>query len=739
MPGMGRVKEFVGLIVSCVVVFVTTGCVAVLSLAVWRLIARDVGSSLYTWTAILGLGLSGLCLGGRLGGWAADRYHARRVLAVVYALFSAACVGIILLSNALAGWGWLWQLSWPVHVFLHIGLVLGLPSVLLGAIGPATVKETLDLGLTPGRTVGDLFTWAAGGAVLGVFMAGFYLIPRFDNVMMIWAIGAVMLAIAMLYWISCWALYLWAMIFGTLATMGMAPAPWAYEAGVGAHLREPNDPSVLYEAQTAYGRVAVRRLSTRPERRLFEQDQDEGSEIVVGQLTNLQAIETQICAALARGLLAGKAAPSMMVIDGRGYVLARYLQASWPQGYVEVVEVDPGVTEAAIRAFDLEEDTAVETVRMDARHYVEQLIKSEDLRRYDLICSDVRRDGSAPFQVVTKEFNEKIAGRLTEDGVYIVTLTDAYDSGRFLGAVVETLGQTFPHIYVLGHRLAQALQPETFVVAAARRPLDPAAMLTVYDEHMMFWLLDQSDRAEVKEKGQGVVLTDDLAPVENLLAPAVGRAGPRKLARKCLRQAEAFRDRGMYDRSIEMYRRAVALEPLVSVRAYDEIGSMRLAQEDLQGAEEAWREAIRSREKLELWEPEIASVYMNLGMLLKRMNESTEARQPLRQAARWFRVDLQRRENSAVLWERLGDTLVLTGDLKDASEAFEKALALEPENAGHYKKLAKVYESQRRYGEAIGVAKRHVTLLKLRGAKDEAFQLQQYVELLEYEKVKAGK
>ncbi len=51
----------------------------------------------------------------------------------------------------------------------------------------------------------------------------------------------------------------------------MAPAQWAYEAGLAAHLREASDPSVIYEDQTAYSYLTVRRLSERPDRRVFQQ------------------------------------------------------------------------------------------------------------------------------------------------------------------------------------------------------------------------------------------------------------------------------------------------------------------------------------------------------------------------------------------------------------------------------------------------------------------------------------
>lgn len=733
---MGKAKGLLGLFASCAIVFFSGGCVVVLALVVWRLMARDVGTSLYAWTAMLGVSLGGMCLGGRLGGRMADRYHARRVLAVLYALLSAACVGIVILSHLLGGWIWLWELSWPVHVCLHVAIVLCLPSLLLGTIGPVQFKTMLDLGLAPGRTVGAMFTWAGAGAIIGTLLAGLYVIPRFDSVTIIWAIGAAMLGVALLYWISCWAFYLWAMIFGALATMGMAPAQWACEAGVAAHLREPNDPGLIYRRQTAYDYLTVRRLAERPDRRAFEQGQRMPVEVTIGDIVSSQSFEAEICAGLTKGLNTGKVSPAMMLIGARGYVLARYLQSSWPAGRVTVVEADPGVTRVAAETLGLESDTPIETVNADGRYHVEQLIRQDQAGVYDFIYQDLAADCEVPFQLVTTEFNAKIAHLLADDGLYMLTLVDTFETGRFLGAVVETLEQAFPHVHVIGHKIARPSWPEPFVVVATRRAFDPAALLPAGDAHAVFRLLDESDITHLKDTSDGLILTDDLAPVDTLLAPVAWRLGPKKLASRYLCQGRMLRDQKSYDLSAEAFARVAELDPLLSVCAWNAIGQMRLAQEDWPAAEVAFRNAIRLRDEMDLRRTEIGSVHMNLGMLLRRLNRAAQAAEQWKLAADWFRVDLERSPDQAVEWERLGDTLVLTGDLKEASEAFSRAVALEPENAAHYRKLAKALETQRRYDEAIAVARRHIELLKARGAREEALRVGHYVELLEYERVK---
>ena len=72
-------------------VFISSFCIMVLELVAARLIARYLGSSLYTWTAVIGVVLGGITLGNYVGGRIADHYPARKSLAVLFAICSFGC------------------------------------------------------------------------------------------------------------------------------------------------------------------------------------------------------------------------------------------------------------------------------------------------------------------------------------------------------------------------------------------------------------------------------------------------------------------------------------------------------------------------------------------------------------------------------------------------------------------------------------------------------------------------
>ena len=107
-------------------------------------------------------------------------------------------------------------------------------------------------------------------------------------------------------------------------------------------------------------------------------------------------------------------------------------------------------------------------------------------------------------------------------------------------------------------------------------------------------------------------------------------------------------------------------------------------------------------------------------------------------AVQEFRVELEVNPSAVVTWEWLGDTSAALRDYPGASDAFAQAVSLEPRNPAHYQKLARALEFQQRYDEAVAVVRRHMKLMQEQGRRDLVTQLQQYIELLQYKKVKVS-
>ena len=472
---MSKSKTFLPILIPSATVFFSSAFIMVLELVAGRLIAKHLGASLYTWTSVIGVVLAGITIGNYLGGRIADRFNARKALSVLFGISSVACVLVVVSNNIVGNWLWLWQFSWIVRIFSHVTLVFLIPSTLLGTISPIVAKMALDQGLPAGRTVGDIYAWGAAGSIFGTFLAGFYLIATLGTIAIIWIVAGALLVMAILYWARLWALYLWAAILIALMAMGMTPAEWAESAGSSLALREQPDESILYEDESKYCHIVVRQVSTSPDIREFVQDKGKQSVIAMDNIKNLQRLPyAQIYAAVTHRLSRGKDKLSVLGIGGGGYVFPRYVEELWPGSRVDVVEIDPAVTKAAIEAFGLADDSTINTINMDARNYVDGLLEKEragqQIPRYDFIYEDAFNGFSVPFQLATKEFHDKIAQILTDDGVYVVNLIDSYDSALFLGAIINTLQETFPSIYVFSKVVSYSVG-NNFVVVAAKQEI----------------------------------------------------------------------------------------------------------------------------------------------------------------------------------------------------------------------------------------------------------------------------
>ncbi len=81
----------------------------IIELVAGRLIARHLGSSLYTWTSVIGVVLAGITIGNYMGGRIADRFSPRKTLSVLFAAASVACVIIVIGNNLVGQWVFIWH------------------------------------------------------------------------------------------------------------------------------------------------------------------------------------------------------------------------------------------------------------------------------------------------------------------------------------------------------------------------------------------------------------------------------------------------------------------------------------------------------------------------------------------------------------------------------------------------------------------------------------------------------
>jgi len=732
-------KASLSLVVPCATVFISSFCIMVLELVAGRAIAPYLGSSLYTWTSVIGVVLAGITIGNWFGGRLADRFQPSKALAWLFAISSVSCVATVALNNFVGKWMWLWQFPWPKRSLLHVSIVFLLPSTILGTISPLVAKMALQRGLPSGRTVGDIYAWGAAGSIVGTFVAGYYLIAAMGTISIIWVVGGVMMLMALLYGLKSRLPYVSALFFLACLAMGVSPWQWTEKAGIKFKLRKPPDPTEVYEDETQYCYIVVKNLGGVPERRLFLQDKLVHSEILMGDISRLQYSYEQIMAAVTHRFSQSKDKPCFLVIGGGGYVLPRYLEKFWPGSTVDVVEIDPGVTEAAIRAFGLEPSTTIRTILLDARAYVNELIerksRGEKVKSYDFIYEDALNDYSVPYQLTTQQFNEKIAELLTADGVYMVQLIDIFDSGLFLGAFVNTLKQSFPFVAVISESDVGRDSRNTFVVIAAKQNLDLKDVCAGYDVHKKIWNLSEKDLAELQEKSKGIILTDDYAPVENLIAPVVLQNVEKERAlihevkgRKIAEQLEKLAWAGDLPAVLAKLNELVRVHPAVSIRAYAVAALIFADSGRTNEALEIYQQAVNRFDKGQ-FSNEMPAIHYDFAVLLKKVGRLEKAAEQFQLATDGYRNILAKNPSSTDAYMHLGNISAENNNFEEAVRYFQKAVDLEPGNFDTNVTLMQALEAQGRLDAAIETARKAMDYMSNSGRQQEAAKMRQYMDL----------
>jgi predicted membrane-bound spermidine synthase len=717
------------LFIPCATVFISSFCIMVLELVAGRIIARYLGASLYTWTSVIGVVLAGITIGNYTGGRLADKFKPVKVLSVLFAICAVACLVTIVLNNLAGRWTWLWQFNWPTRILLHVAVVFLLPSALLGTISPVVAKMALERGLPTGRTVGDIYAWGAAGSIAGTFAAGYYLIALMGTISIIWAVAAVMIVMAMLYGAGLWAVRAAAVILVTGAIVGAGPWDWAKKVSAAICLRSTTNEVILYEDETNYCYVAVKSMGGEPEKRIFVQDMLVHSEILMGERDKLQYTYEQIMAAITRRFSGGQDKPFFLVLGGGGYALPRYLERFWPAGTVDVAEIDPGVTKAAFAAFALDPNTKINTISLDARNYIDSLIEKKRLGQqvshYNFIYEDALNDYSVPYQLTTKEFNDKLNDLMTNDGIYMVELIDTLDSALFLGSLVNTLEQTFPFVTVISEKDVMSFNRNTFVVVAAKHKLDLTDVCKGYDVERSVWYLNDSDIVQLRKKSNSLVLTDDYAPVENLLAPVALR-NVDKQARKLAELAENYAWKGNVDKALKKLEALSKADPGVAVRAYGVIALILTSNEKINEALLVYKSALERFTDVQ-YRSQMPAIRYEYAMLLRKDGRDEKAAGQMDILRQTCQQLLDENPNQAEIQSVMGKALFDGRSFAKAAEYFQKSVELQPGDIDNNIYLIQTLELSGQREPAVQAAQNAIAYFTAQGREKDAETIKDYI------------
>ncbi|MEU8222527.1 fused MFS/spermidine synthase [Kribbella sp. NPDC048915] len=473
--------------------FGSSAAVMVLELISLRLVAPYIGLTLETNTAVIGVALAAIATGAALGGRMADAVPPQRTLGPLI-LFGGALVMLVL---PVVRWtGEAFRGGASDLVFLVLAISLFAPASLLSAVTPMVTKLRLDTLAQTGTVVGRLSAYATVGGIVGTVLTGFLFVSTVPISTIVLALGGVLVLVGivltlMLRGVKAAAKPVAVAVIGATLTV-IAPRPC--------------------EVETAYHCARVDADPNRASGRTLYLDQLRHSYVDLDDPTYLEFEYIRSFAAAIDGTWAEKQPLDVLHVGGGGLTMARFLTATRPGSKHQVYEIDQAVVDIDKRELGVRTGPELAVTVKDGRLGV----RDEATDSRDLVIMDAFSGVSVPWHLTTREVMSDVRRALRPEGLYLINVID-YGAAKFAKAEIATAQAVFPHVAVIARTDELAGEGGgNFVVAASDQPIDAAAIRNHLETPMQ--VLDRPNGFV----GDAPVLTDDYAPVDQLLTPYTG-------------------------------------------------------------------------------------------------------------------------------------------------------------------------------------------------------------------------
>ena len=502
------------LIEAYVIMFIASFCTLVIEMVAGRILAPFVGVSIYTWTSIIGVILAGISIGAYIGGKLVDRFPFRKTLGWLLLLSGIAALTIIPLTNLVASYRF--NLPLMIRIFIVTMVIFFLPGCILGTISPVVVRLTLKNLDSAGNVIGKIYAVSTLGAIIGTFATGFLLISWMGTRSIILTMGIILIMAALFS----------GALFKTRKAIAVfviiaAPCIWGvYAFAFKIPLRE----NTYFYKESDYYTIKLMTTTSSDQKTSLKAmvlDNLIHSYVCLEDPLHIEYEYERIYSDVLKWKFKKDENFKSLTIGGGGYTFPRYMEVVYPKAQIDVVEIDPEVTNIVYKHLGLSADTRIKSFNTDGRWFVMNCKE-----KYDLIFTDAYNDLSIPYHLTTKEFVAQLKSILNPDGLIMSNIIDNFQVGAFLPSYIRTLREVFgpKNVYLLSvSPNFENTRISTFIVIAGNGNLD----IKDFDAHVKSNLRGNSTSVIVPDhlmdefmtKRSAITILDDYAPVDNLIAP----------------------------------------------------------------------------------------------------------------------------------------------------------------------------------------------------------------------------
>lgn len=466
------------------ILFLSSFSLMTYEIVVSRMLAPYIGSSSLVWSGIIGFVMLGMTIGYYVGGTIRSREIALDNIAVASFIFLVLTFFypeiFLYVQGAI--------INPRFMVIVLTAVAVGPIAYLIATLSPFLVSEIVAHSDNTNTSISRAYMVGSLGAILGTFSSTFVFIPHVS-------IPIILLGMAIVFMILLLPYKRHVILVIMLIIVAL----------LGSLLLLRKNTNVVFATESLYNSIEVKdelRNSGELVRRLY-MDKTIQSEM---SLEDPFALASPYVQYYNLPFAYVENPQRFLMIGGGAYSYPKYFAKNYPKLSMNVVEIDPKVTQIAKDFFSFRETENMTVYTQDARVYMNNTSQT-----YDAILMDAFNGYSTPAHLATREYAHLVYETLGPDGVLVInipgSLTGDYDD--FLLSQYKMYKELFPYVDLytaLFNDKPESLQNIMLVARKSRNIVDYAHLIK-FEKNKFQGVLDIDDV---------IVLIDAYSPTDFL-------------------------------------------------------------------------------------------------------------------------------------------------------------------------------------------------------------------------------
>ncbi|RLD58386.1 MAG: spermidine synthase [Bacteroidetes bacterium] len=473
-----------------------------------RILGPYFGTSIFIWTSLIGIIMGSLSIGYWAGGQLSVKKSdlivlSRLLLAAGIFIFITAFGHDYILKRVVK-----YIADFRLQVVFSSAVLFGPASVFLGGVLPYAAKLKINSMESSGVAIGRLYALSTIGSIAGTFLSGFVLLPYFGFLNIMYFLTGVLLLFSFwIFFISKTKIYLAI----TIVSLFVLSSFW-----IKSYINEVD----YIDTDTQYNRVFIYnttdKATGRPIKMLAINNEHSSAKFLDGDGLVFEVLKYYH---LVEHFNPGF--KSSLMIGGSGYAFPKAYLKKYPEATMDVLEIDPELTQMAYEHFDLPKDKRLRIFHEDGRTFM-----NKGQGKYDALFMDAYKSMiTVPYQLTTVEAITKMYDMLNDDGVILANLISTLSpkNNAFLRAELATYKSVFPQVYLFAVQYPNPAEKQkeyfqNFMLVGLKSEKKPG--LYSGDEELNEFL---KHLVTIKIDADLPILTDDYAPVEYYTSKALDK------------------------------------------------------------------------------------------------------------------------------------------------------------------------------------------------------------------------